>query len=153
MWPGSTTPCRLCRDTPETIQHIPAGCDAARAGGSRDQTDTLVIANQLAVVIDAAIPRDSSIRKKEHKKLEKNTKGLKEELEKIRRMEVSVVIGALGAVTLKLGEGLRQIPGATSEISVQKSEVLGTATTLSRSLKLWEKIRTLTSHYETKINK
>ncbi|KAL4000544.1 hypothetical protein ACER0C_008315 [Sarotherodon galilaeus] len=42
---------------------------------------------------------------------------------------VPVVIGALGAVTPKLGEWLQQIPGTTSEISVQKSAVLGRAKT------------------------
>uniref|UniRef100_A0A3P9D2Q4 Histone H4 n=1 Tax=Maylandia zebra TaxID=106582 RepID=A0A3P9D2Q4_9CICH len=41
-----------------------------------------------------------------------------------------------GAVTPKLGEWLQQIPGITSEISVQKSAVLGTAEILRRTLKL-----------------
>lgn len=38
---------------------------------------------------------------------------------------VPVVIGALGAVTPKLEQCLQQIPGATSQVSVQKSIILG----------------------------
>ena len=49
---------------------------------------------------------------------------------------VPVVIGALGAVTYKLGEWLQQIQRKTSEVSVQKSAVLGTAKILYRTLKL-----------------
>ncbi|XP_076744288.1 uncharacterized protein LOC143420307 [Maylandia zebra] len=113
------------------------------------QTDKMVVANQpdivvvdkqkkTAVVIDVAVPNDSNIRKKEHEKLEKY-QGLREELERMWRVKVTVVpvvIGALGAVTPKLGEWLQQIPGITSEISVQKSAVLGTAKILRRTLKL-----------------
>lgn len=40
------------------------------------------------------------------------------------------------AVTLKLEEWLRQIPGPASEIALQKSAVLETAKTLWRTLKL-----------------
>lgn len=91
-----------------------------------------------AVVVDIAIPSDGNIRKKEHEKLEKY-QGLKEELEKAWRVKavvVPVVIGALGAVTPKLEEWLEQIPGTTSDISVQKCAVLGTAKILRRTLKL-----------------
>ncbi|KAF7666152.1 hypothetical protein LDENG_00119050 [Lucifuga dentata] len=91
-----------------------------------------------AVVIDVAVPADSNIRKKEHKKIKKY-QGLKEELEctwKVKSKVVPVVIGALGAVTPKLGEWLQEIPGTTSEVSVQKSAVLGTAKILCRTLKL-----------------
>ena len=79
-----------------------------------------------------AIPADANIRKEEHEKLEKY-QGLKEQLErmwKVKASVVPVVVGALGAVTPKLGEWLQQIPGTTSETSVQKSAVLGTAKTL-----------------------
>uniref|UniRef100_A0A669EZW7 Reverse transcriptase domain-containing protein n=1 Tax=Oreochromis niloticus TaxID=8128 RepID=A0A669EZW7_ORENI len=187
--------CRLCKDAPETIQHITAGCKmlAGKAYMERHnqvagivyrnicaeynlevprskwetpprvmendrakilwdfqmQTDKMVVANQpdivvvdkqkkTAVVIDVAVPNDSNIRKKEHEKLEKY-QGLREELERMWRIKVTVVpvvIGALGAVTPKLGEWLQQIPGTTSEISVQKSAVLGTAKILRRTLKL-----------------
>ena len=48
---------------------------------------------------------------------------------------VPVLIGALGAVTPKLEEWLQQIPG-TSELSFQKSAVLGTAKIVCRTLKL-----------------
>ena len=54
----------------------------------------------------------------------------------IKATVVPVVIGPLGAVTHKLGEWLQQIPGTTSEVSVQKSAVLGTAKILHRTLKL-----------------
>ena len=113
------------------------------------QTDKQVLANQpdivvvdkeqkKAVVIDVAIPADANIRKKEHEKVEKY-QGLKEQLEqmwKVKASVVPVVVGALGAVTPKLGEWLQQIPGTTSETSVQKSAVLGTAKILRRTLKL-----------------
>ena len=113
------------------------------------QTDKLVMANQpdivvvdkhrkRAAVIDVAIPSDSNIRKKEHEKLEKY-QGLKEQLEKMWGMKVTVVpvvVGALGAVTPKLDAWLQEIPGTTSEISVQKSALLGTAKILRRTLKL-----------------
>ena len=91
-----------------------------------------------AVVVDIAVPSDFNIRKKEHEKLEKY-QGLREELEKAWKVKASVVpvvVGALGAVTPKLEEWLQQIPGNTSDISVQKSAVLGTAKILRRTLKL-----------------
>ncbi|KAF7659580.1 hypothetical protein LDENG_00296350 [Lucifuga dentata] len=91
-----------------------------------------------AVVIDVAVPADSNIRKKEHEKIKKY-KGLKEELEqtwKVKSKVVPVVNGALGAVTPKLGEWLQEIPGTTSEVSIQKSAVLRTAKILRRTLKL-----------------
>ena len=113
------------------------------------QTDKQLLANQpdivvvdreqkRVVVIDVAIPADANIRKKEHEKIEKY-QGLKEQLEqmwKIKADVVPVVEGALGAVTPKLGEWLQQIPGTTSEASVQKSAVLGTAKILRRTLRL-----------------
>ena len=89
-------------------------------------------------MIDIAVPSDSNIKKKEYEKLEKY-QGLKEELErtwKVKVKVVPVVIGALGAVTPKLEERLQQIPGTTSELSVQKSAVLETAKILCRTLKL-----------------
>ena len=113
------------------------------------QTDRQLLASQpdimvvdkdqkTAVMIDVALPSDSNIRKKECEKLEKY-QGLKEELERMRKVKAKVVpgvVGALGAVAPKLGEWLQQIPGTTSELSVQKSAVLGTAKTLHRTLKL-----------------
>ena len=68
------------------------------------------------------IPSDSNIKKKEYEKLEKY-QGLKGELErtwKVKAKVVPVVIGARGAVTPKLEERLQQIPGTTSELSVQR---------------------------------
>ncbi|KAK7930440.1 hypothetical protein WMY93_006835 [Mugilogobius chulae] len=187
--------CRLCKEAPETVQHITAGCKmlAGKAYMERHnqvagivyrnicaeygletprskwetppkvvendrakilwdfqiQTDRMVMANQpdivvvdkeqrRAVVVDVAIPSDGNIRRKEHEKLEKY-QGLREELEKawkVKATVVPVVIGALGAVTPKLDEWLQHIPGSTSDISVQKSAVLGTARILRRTLKL-----------------
>lgn len=57
------------------------------------------------MVIDVAIPGDSNIRKKKAEKPEKY-QGLKEELERrweIKAKVVPVVVGALRAVTPKLG--------------------------------------------------
>ncbi|XP_068190807.1 uncharacterized protein [Antennarius striatus] len=113
------------------------------------QTDKQLLANKpdivvmdkeqkRAVVIDVAIPADANIRKKEHEKIEKY-QGLKEQLEQMWKVKVNVVpvvVGALGAVTPKLEEWLQQIPGTTSEASVQKSAVLGTAKILRRTLRL-----------------
>ncbi|KAK7886240.1 hypothetical protein WMY93_025861 [Mugilogobius chulae] len=187
--------CRLCKEAPETIQHITAGCKmlAGKACMERHnqvagivyrnicaeygletprskwetppkvvendrakilwvfqiQTDRMVMANQpdivvvdkeqrRPVVVDVAIPSDGNIRRKEHEKLEKY-QGLREELEKawkVKATVVPVVIGALGAMNPKLDEWLQHIPGSTSDISVQKSAVLGTARILRRTLKL-----------------
>ncbi|XP_024121103.1 uncharacterized protein LOC112142083 [Oryzias melastigma] len=104
------------------------------------QTDRMVMENQpdivvvdkeqrKAVVVDVAVPSHGNIKKKEHEKLEKY-QGLREELEKAWKVKVTVVpvvIGALGAVTSKLEEWLQQIPGKTSDISVQKRAELGAA--------------------------
>lgn len=49
---------------------------------------------------------------------------------------VLVVTGALRTATPKLGEWHQQIPGATTEISVHKSAVTGTAQILCRTLKV-----------------
>ena len=86
------------------------------------KTDKLVMANQpdivlidkkqqKAVVIDIVIPSDSNIWRKDHEKID-IYQGLKEELEKmwgIKATVVPVVIGALGAVTHKLGEWSRRV--------------------------------------------
>ena len=55
---------------------------------------------------------------------------------KVKAIVVPVVRGALGAVTPKLEEWLQQIPGTTSELSVQRSAGLGTAKILRKTLKL-----------------
>ena len=39
----------------------------------------------------------------------------------------SMVMGALKTITLKLGDGLQQVPGTTSENSVEKNTIPGTA--------------------------
>ena len=73
-----------------------------------NQSDIVVVNKQekKEVVVDVAIPSDSNIRKQEHEKLD-NYQGLKDELEGMWGGKVSavpVVIGALGAVTPKLGD-------------------------------------------------
>ena len=94
--------------------------------------------HRTAVVVDVAIPSNGNIRKKEHEKLEKY-QGLKEELEKmwsVKAAVVPIVIRALEAVTSTLDWWLQQIPGTTSDISGQKSAILGTAKILCRTLRL-----------------
>ena len=74
-----------------------------------------------------------------NRQAEEGGSGLKEELKRMWKVKVKVVpvvIAALGALTPKLEERLQQIPGTTSELSVQKSAVLGTAKILGRTLKL-----------------
>ena len=106
----------------------------------------MVMANQLeimavnkqdkkAVVEDVKIPNGSNIRKKEQEK-HQEYQGLKEELERIRGAKASVVTmlkGSVWAVAPKLGESVQQNPGITSEISVQKSTILGTTKILCRT--------------------
>ena len=60
-------------------------------------------------MVDVAIPSDGNIRKKEHEKLWKY-QGL-ERMWGVKASLVPVVIRALEAVTLKLGDWLKQIPG------------------------------------------
>ena len=63
-------------------------------------------------MVDVAISSYSNLNKKEHKKLIKY-QGLKEELGRewaVKELVVPVMIGALSAVTLKLGEWLQQTP-------------------------------------------
>ena len=104
------------------------------------ETDKMVVVNQphiivvdkqekKVVVVNVAIQSDSNIRKKEQKKLEKY-QGLKEELERmqgVKALMVPVLIGAHRAVTHKLGDWIQQTQDITSEISVQKTTILGTA--------------------------
>ncbi|TWW73543.1 hypothetical protein D4764_15G0009370 [Takifugu flavidus] len=94
--------------------------------------------HRVHLVVVFAIPSDRNIRKKEHEKLERY-QGLKEEMARMWDMKatvVPVVIVTLRAVTPKLCRWLQQIPGTTSEISTQKSAVLGTVKILRRTLRL-----------------
>ena len=77
-------------------------------------------------------------KKKENKKVSKYQR-LKAELERIWGENVSVVsmvIGAFGAVTPKLGEWLKQISEITLETTVQRSKIVGKAKVLCRTLRL-----------------
>ena len=73
--------------------------------------------------------------KRENVKHEKYQE-LKKKSEKMGGVKASVVIGAYEAITPRLGEWLQQIPGITSDVSVQKSAVKGTANILRRTLRL-----------------
>lgn len=80
------------------------------------------------------ISTDDNIGKKEHEKTERFSVfwALKEQVEQMWSVKAKVLrsnkfIGALGAVTSTLEEWLLQFPDTTSEVSVQKSVVLGTA--------------------------
>ena len=89
-------------------------------------------------MIDVAVPSDCNIRKKEHEKIDKY-QGLREEMEKMWKVKakvVPIVIGALGAVAPTLEKWLEEIPGETTEVSIQKNAILGTARILRRTLKL-----------------
>ncbi|TWW69232.1 hypothetical protein D4764_18G0000380 [Takifugu flavidus] len=99
------------------------------------QTVKMVVVDKhrkTVVVIDVAIPNDSNIRKKEHKKLEKY-QGLKEEMERMWGMKaivVPVVIGTLGKVTAPLP----LLALMDSPITIVDSfRFLGTTITLSGS--------------------
>ena len=132
----------------ETLQKIVENNRAKLLWDSPIQTERKVLANQPDIVVidkqkkdtvvtDIAVTRDSNIKKKEYEKLK--YQGLKEEPERtwqVKAKVVPVMIGALGAVAPKLEEWLQQIPGTTSELSVQKSVVLGTVKILRRTLKL-----------------
>ena len=54
----------------------------------------------------------------------------------VKAAVVPIMIKALGAVTPKLSGWLQQILGATSEISVEKSTIRGTAKILCRTPRL-----------------
>ena len=87
------------------------------------------------VVVDVAIPSDSTIRRKQQEELEKY-QVLEEELERMRGVKASavpVVRGEFGAVTPKLGDKFQQIPGIPPETFVQKSTFLGACTRPSGS--------------------
>ena len=187
--------CRLCKEHPETVQHITSGCKILAGNKYTErhnqvagmvhrnicieyeletpasrwevpqrvvenkrakilwdfpvQTDKHVIANRpdiviidkekkTAIIIDVAVPSDCNIMKKEHEKIDKY-QGLREEMEKMWKVEakvVPIVVGALGAVTTTLEKWLEQIPGRTTEISIQKNAILGTSRILRRTLKL-----------------
>ena len=77
------------------------------------------------ILIGLAFLSDSKIKKREHEKFKKYQRQ-KEELEKMWGVRATVVFGARGAVTHKLGEWLQQIPAIIYEVSVQENAVLWT---------------------------
>lgn len=78
-----------------------------------------LIQSSTSVVIHAAAPSESTIRKKEYKKLQKY-QGLRKEHQQMWRVKAKV-IGAVGSLTPKLSEWFQQllwISGTTPRISV-----------------------------------
>ena len=76
-------------------------------------------------IIDIAVPNDQNIKVKGLEKVDKYQR-LWEELErtwKTTAVVVSVVVGALGAVTPKHTQWLAQIPGKVDERGLQKCVV------------------------------
>lgn len=104
----------------------------------RFQTDKRLLANKphtlvaqkeqkRTVVMDAAIPDDSNIRRKKLEKIKKHHK-IKESLEQTRRAKTTVlpvVEGVLKALSTKLSVWLQQTAGVISES--QKTPVLDAA--------------------------
>ena len=95
----------------------------------------MVITNQADIVVmdkktekkqnsaGRCIPHDSNIKKRNTR----SWKGLREKIEKMWKVKARVmpgVFGALGAVTPKLGERLKQIQVTTSEMHEHRSSVL-----------------------------
>ena len=74
-------------------------------------------------MVDVAISSESSNRKKEVEKLRGKHEGLKGELERMCIVKASVilVIGALGAVTPKLGERQKELHLSPEEHSPRNS--------------------------------
>ena len=90
-----------------------------------------------ALIIDIASPGDRNVGEKEKEKIEKY-QDLKREIMKLwnlRRVEViPVAVGALGAVSKKIGQYLEQI-GIDIRIGLlQKTVLLGTARILRKVL-------------------
>ena len=89
------------------------------------------------VITDVAIPGDDRVKDKELEKLEKYQL-LKDEIAKVWRMRkvivVSVVIGALGAVSVNFKEYMKRIGVNVRLEVIQKTELLGTAKILASPL-------------------
>lgn len=73
--------CRLCRNTPGTVQHTAAGINRA---------EILWDLKPDKQVLDVAMPADSNIRREENEQIEKLER-LKEELEQIRKVKSKVL--------------------------------------------------------------
>uniref|UniRef100_A0A3B3HDB2 HAT C-terminal dimerisation domain-containing protein n=1 Tax=Oryzias latipes TaxID=8090 RepID=A0A3B3HDB2_ORYLA len=149
--------CRLCKEAPETIQHITAGCKmlAGKAYMERHNQVAGIIYRNMCAEYGLETPRSKwetppKVVENERAKIlwdfqiqtDRMVMANQPDIvvvDKEQRKAVTVVpvvIGALGAVTPKLEEWLQQIPGKTSDLLVQKSAVLGTAKILRRTLKL-----------------
>ena len=88
-------------------------------------------------IIDIAVPGDSRIGEKELEKMEKYD-DLKREIKRMwvmRKIEViPIVVGALGAVSRKLGNWIEKLDVDIRIELLQKTALFGTARTLRRSL-------------------
>lgn len=95
------------------------GLPSVAPGKSPGFAEMPLIQSSTSVVIHAAAPSESTIRKKEYKKLQKY-QGLRKEHQQMWRVKAKV-IGAVGSLTPKLSEWLQQllwISGTTPRISV-----------------------------------
>ena len=100
--------------------------------------DIIVIDKQekTAKIIDVAIPLDKNIRGKEAEKVQKY-QDLKIEIQRLWNVKaevISVVIGALGAVSTNLEGHLQRTPGVHDMRKLMKEAILGSAHILRRVL-------------------
>ena len=88
------------------------------------------------VIIDVAVPADQSIEMKETEKMEKYQE-LAGEITKmwdVKTRTVPVVVGVLGAISIRFDHFLGLLKIDTSMEAIQKSVVLGTAHILRKTL-------------------
>ena len=89
--------------------------------------------NREAKIIDVAIPGDVRVCEKELEKIDKY-KPLKDEIARLWEMQkvtiIPVVVGALGAITNRLGKFMQEIGIEIRTEHVQKTALLGTARVL-----------------------
>ena len=87
-------------------------------------------------IIDFVIPDDQNIAIKEQEKIEKY-QDLRIELQKVWNVKVvviRVVIGALGTMSKRMHQYIKQIDLPADVISIQKTAILGTVYILRRVL-------------------
>ena len=85
-----------------------------------------------------AIPEDGRVRAKEDEKVEKY-QDIAREVRKIRGVRtkvITIVVGALGTIPLRLKENLRAIGVDTSIELIQRSVLLGSARILRKVLEM-----------------
>ena len=115
------------------------GISVSSVIGKLRQEDQTLKKEREVVIIDFVIPGDDRVKDKELEKLEKYQL-LKDEIAKVWRMRkvivVSVVIGALGAVSVNFKEYMKRIGVNVRLEVIQKTALLGTAKILRKVLSL-----------------